>query len=235
MTTVSLVFSCEHGGADVPARYSGLFESAVGRRALASHRGWDAGAADLAAALADAFGAPLIVQRTTRLLVECNRSADHPQLWSEFSRNLAPVERDRILAEYWDPHRDAVSKAVASRPRGAVVHVGVHSFTPFWKGRVRTTEIGLLYDPDRVVEGRLAAAWQAHLQGQQESAALAVHRNRPYRGWTDGLITTLRGEMSESRYVGIELEVSQALMPASRTLIGALAASLRDALDSLER
>lgn len=231
MRPVRLVFSCEHGGADVPARYAHLFESASARQALASHRGWDEGAADLASALAQSFGAPLVVQRATRLLVECNRSSDHPRLWSEFSRDLSPVEKERVLFEYWSAHRDAVRRVVADQGPGLVVHLGIHSFTPIWKGRARDTDIGLLYDPARHKEGRIARAWRNALQQHPGSVDCVIHRNRPYRGWTDGLVTTLRGEMPESRYAGIELEVSQALMPATGTLIDALTVGLEAAVD----
>jgi hypothetical protein len=51
-----------------------------------------------------------------------------------------------------------------------------------------------------------------------EAPHLRVKKNYPYRGWTDGLTTTLRGKFPARRYVGIEIEVNQALAlgPARR-------------------
>ena len=170
------------------------------------------------------------MQRTSRLLVECNRSIGHPQLWSEFSRDLPEVEKTRILDHYWRPHREAVRQMIEVRPPGLVVHVSVHSFTPEWKGKRRATDIGVLHDPTRKAEARLASLWRSYLS---DSSPLTVHRNRPYRGWTDGLTTTIRQEMPEGRYVGIELEVSQALMPSSGNLTGLLARGLSTAVRGL--
>jgi predicted N-formylglutamate amidohydrolase len=222
---VSLVLSCEHAGREVPARHRSLFDGPEARAALESHRGWDPGAGDLARALATRLGAPLVVERTTRLLVECNRSIGHPQLWSEFSRNLPDQEKERLLAEIWRPHRDAVRRMIASQPPGLVVHVGVHSFTPVWRGRRRPTGLGLLCDPRRVREVRVVEEWRRALTvGEPEG--LVVHRNRPYRGWTDGLVTALRSELPEPRYAGLELEVSQALLPMSTERLDRMVAGL---------
>jgi hypothetical protein len=56
-----------------------------------------------------------------------------------------------------------------------------------------------------------------------------VHRNRPYRGTGDGLTTELRAELGR-RYVGIELEVSQALPAGPDGRWRALRRDLRRAL-----
>ena len=63
-----------------------------------------------------------------------------------------------------------------------------------------------------------------------------MRRNAPYRGDTDGLTTALRRELPEGRYLGLELELNQALLAEAgsrrrltalltRTLAGALAQS----------
>lgn len=231
MPRVSFVVSCEHGGREVPERYAPLFETSEARFALGGHRGWDPGSAELGAELAHQLGAPLIVQRTTRLLVECNRSLGHPSLWSDFSKGLPPDEKEEVLRRYWHPHRDAVLRAIDMQPDGLVVHVGVHSFTPIWNGRRRVTDIGLLHDPRRATESGLVRRWRAGLQADEATRGLVVHRNRPYRGWTDGLVTTLRGALPESRYAGIELEVSQALMPLGSPSTRALADRLVEAAE----
>lgn len=219
----SVVITAEHAGRTVPAPYRHLFESPAARAALDSHRGWDPGSLEVAEAMADRMSAPLVVQRVTRLLVECNRSIGHHQLWSDFSRDLSGDEKERVLRDVWYPHRDAVRTAITSRQPGPVVHVGVHSFTPVWRGRRRSTDIGILFDPSRAEEAHLALAWQRALQRDPATSGLTVHRNRPYRGWTDGLVTALRAELPESRYVGFEVELSQGLMPVSARIVEALA------------
>jgi predicted N-formylglutamate amidohydrolase len=227
---VHVVMSCEHAGNRVPARYASLFSTPAARKALESHRGWDPGAGALAGMLARRLGAPLVAQDVSRLLVECNRSADHPRLWSEFSRGLTDEERRQVVRRYWSAHRNAVRAAVAACPPGLVVHVGVHTFTPVWRGRSRSTQVGLLFDPARPLEAELVARWKKALDAHPVTQALAVHRNRPYRGWTDGLTTTLRSELPDHRYAGIELEVSQALIPTGAELSSALADTLLQSL-----
>jgi predicted N-formylglutamate amidohydrolase len=111
----------------------------------------------------------------------------------------------------------------------AVVHLGVHTFTPIWNGHPRTVDIGVLFDPHRAFETGVAGALVDALRSMLPR--LRVHRNRPSRGWTDGLTTTLRGVFPASRYAGVELEVSQEL--AGRKDWGAfqrtIAAAVRDA------
>lgn len=204
-----LVISCEHAGNRVPPRYRAQFRGQAA--ALKSHRGWDPGALDLARAIAFRCNAPLLANTTSRLLVECNRSLGHPQLFSEFTRDLGSAEQFHLLAMFYHPHRRAVEVALrrAVRRRGRVVHIGVHSFTPVLNGKRRRADVGLLFDPKHRFEGEVVDALARELRAR--APKLRVRRNYPYRGWTDGLTTTLRSRFSAATYAGIELEVNQAL------------------------
>ena len=211
-----LVLSCEHGGNRVPPRWRGLFRGAAA--VLESHRGWDPGALDLARAMSRRLDVPLISTTVTRLLVETNRSARHPRLFSEFTRDLPSDEREELLARYWAPHRDDVHAAVSRRLRGGgtVLHVGVHSFTPVLDGVVREVDVGVLYDPARPRERAFCSEWIRALRATLPD--VRVRANQPYRGASDGLTTHLRRELGD-RYLGVELEVGQGLLargPAER-------------------
>lgn len=238
----AFIVSCEHAGKEVPRAYCEGFASAAARAALDSHRGWDRGSEVIAEYLARELEAPLMVQRVSRLVVDCNRSLDHPALFSEFSRELSEAERAVVLERYWRRHRDGVGGLVDAAPSGAtVVHVGVHTFTSVWKGRRRSTDVGLLYDPRRRRESETARRWRRALvrsvdgegvvAGAGVGDELRVHLNRPYRGWTDGLTTTLRGELSESRYMGFELEVCHRLVPLPGERIARIADALKRAVE----
>ena len=87
---VGFVVTCEHGGNRIPPRYAKAF--AAHQAVLDSHRGWDAGALTLAQQLAEALAAPLIVSRTSRLLVDLNRSEHHRALFSSISRASSPID-----------------------------------------------------------------------------------------------------------------------------------------------
>ncbi|MFZ1864733.1 MAG: N-formylglutamate amidohydrolase [Polyangiales bacterium] len=230
MSADVLLLSCEHGGARVPPRYARLFESRVARRALGTHRGCDLGALPLARSLSHALKAPLEASTVTRLLVDLNRSVGHPRLFSEFSRKLDATDRAALLDRHYFPHRDAIESWIDERSRNGrrVVHVGVHTFTPRIDGQIRSAEVGLLYDPSRDAERSFCKHWKAALL--EIDPGLRVRRNYPYLGKADGLVTHLRRVFPESRYVGIELEVNQALLSTSigqRRAVRSIAASLR--------
>ena len=229
----ALLFTCEHGGARVPPKYGSLFARPSAKRKLESHRGSDHGALSLARALALAFDAPLYESTVTRLLVDLNRSIGHPQLFSELSRSLGPEERAKLLAEHYFPHRDRVESWIASHTRrgGRVLHIGVHSFTPRIDGRLRQADIGLLYDPSRSGEKALCDRWKAAFR--EVDPPLRVRRNYPFLGKADGFVTHLRRMFPAGQYLGIELEVSQALLATSsgrRRAAGSIRNSLRHLL-----
>lgn len=226
------MITCEHGGRRVPPRYRPLF--AEHRALLATHRGWDCGALQLAREMAAALQAPLHAATTTRLLVDLNRSLGHPRLHGEAVRALGSAERSEIARRYHRPHRERVAGEVrrATEQGRRAVHIASHSFTPVLFGAVRQADVGLLYDPVREGEARLAARWQKALHGR--CPALRVRRNYPYAGRADGLTTWLRSLHPAEAYVGIELEVNQRHVvrggPAWAALRLALIETLREAM-----
>lgn len=224
-----LVLSCEHGGNRVPVRWAPRFRSRG--RLLASHRGWDPGALWIARGLARRLRAPLVAATTTRLLVDLNRSPRNPAIFSEFTRGLEAEERDRLIATLHGPHWRRIRETLdrASRP---VVHLAVHSFTPHLDGRIRAFDLGLLYDPARARERAFAACLRARMVAAGEG--LRVRRNAPYRGNSDGLTTVLRRERPAADYLGVELELNQALLRSAAgrgRLLGLFAPCLRASLD----
>lgn len=231
-----VLVTCEHGGHQVPAPYRPLFGHLDDL--LVSHRGWDPGALPLARVLAHALGAPIRFSTTTRLLVDLNRSPHNPAVFSEVTRPLVVEERLRILDRYHRPYRDDVERDVDEAiERGErVVHLSVHTFTPFLNGSVRRTDVGLLYDPDRAPERMLVGAWVAGLKRRLPGSS--IRRNHPYRGATDGLTTWLRRTHGPDGYLGIEIEVSQRLLDGRRRvpsrIVGALAEGVASSLSTLD-
>ena len=224
-----LVITCEHGGREVPREYAALFSDRAAL--LDSHRGWDAGALELGRQLADAFGVPVHVATTTRLLVDLNRSIGHRQLFSEVTRALPRARRQDIVDRHYRPHRHAVeadmARLVASGQR--VIHVASHSFTPTLGNVPRQADVAWLYDPRRPGEVAFARAWMRELA--QLAPGLRLRRNYPYRGRGDGLTAALRKRYPDAAYVGIELEVSQRFVERRGAPWGGLMAMLIDSLE----
>ena len=205
------VISCEHATYHIPTEFSALFPDAD---VLKSHRGWDAGAAGLARRLAR----DLLQQTDTgpfyaevsRLLADANRSAHNYRVHSPAVRALPKPARTAILEAWHQPHQQRVAAAVEAQLNAGhrVLHIGCHSFTPALDGVVRNADIGLQYDPKHSGEQGFSIAWQSALMA---ITTLRVRRNYPYTGFADGLTTLLRRRFGE-RYIGIELELNQALL-----------------------
>jgi predicted N-formylglutamate amidohydrolase len=212
------LLTCEHGGNRIPGRYAALFSRH--QALLASHRGWDPGALTLARFLATGLHGRLFFSTISRLLVDLNRSPHHPHLLSRVSRALPEVERERILARWYRPYRERVEKDLQREvKRGrTIVHLSVHSFTPVLNGKMREVEVGVLYDPSRSLERWLGLNMVRDLQARLSHMGhgLRVRCNQPYRGTSDGFTTFLRRRFPETRYAGIELEVSQTVLLGGR-------------------
>lgn len=184
----------------------------------------------MARELAGAFRAPLVTSTVSRLLVDLNRSIGHPQIFSAATRGTPAALRAKILEQHYRPYRAQVErlagKAVARGRR--VVHISSHSFTPQLHGKVRRADVGLLYHPGRKGEVKLSARWKAALASV--APELRVRRNYPYAGKGDGLTSHLRQRFPAAAYVGIELEVNQAIVFAGGRGWTALRGVLIDSL-----
>ena len=122
-----------------------------------------------------------------------------------------------------------MSKSIASHIRAGrrVLHLALHSFTPVLDGCMRTADLGLLYDPKHQAEKDLALSLQQILS---HTTDLRVRRNYPYRGNADGLTTTLRQTFTARDYLGLEIELNQALLTAGQSTWRKLAGTLAETL-----
>lgn len=111
-----------------------------------------------------------------------------------------------------------------------VVHVAVHSFTPELDGEIRNADVAFLYDSRRRREAEFCRRWAALLR--QHDPRLRVRFNYPYRGSDDGLSRPLRRRYAQSCYLGVEIEINQALVAGRgwRRLQEQIADSLGSAL-----
>jgi hypothetical protein len=75
------------------------------------------------------------------------------------------------------------------------------------KNKVRTCEIGILFDPNRPSEAAFAKEFRIQLKKLFPYARIKM--NYPYRGTSDGHTTQLRSLLAEEKYSGIEIEMNQ--------------------------
>ena len=226
-----LIVTCEHATAAIPAPYADLIAGA--RHLLDSHRALDIGAREVCRVLEElADGA--VYGECSRLLIDLNRSLHHPELFSDFSRDLSLHEKQKVIERWYTPFRSTALAAVRQTiaRHGAVLHLSVHSFTPVLNGVVRSSDIGILYDPKRPGEKEFSR----HLAKEmlETDRHLSVRMNYPYRGVADGHTTALRRLFDGESYLGIEIEINQRLLgdDRGRTAVGEILAVALGRLES---
>ena len=206
MAKAILILTCEHASNKLPA----TFKSSVPAEVLKTHRAYDIGAVQVFRKLVK-FAKPEFFSegKYSRLFVDLNRTITNKSVFSDYLRDNAKAKAQATA--YWTEYRDAIEKFVESalKPKtqaATIVHLGIHSFTPELNGKVRNTDIGILYDPSRPQERAYANVIKAEIK--RLYPAMKVRFNYPYKGTTDGLTTTLRKKFGQ-RYVGIEIEINQ--------------------------
>lgn len=145
------VLLCEHASRFIPARYRGLGLSDAD---LSAHIAWDIGALDMARDMAERLDAPLVFSGFSRLLVDLNRPLSAASSIPRVSETTAiPGNRDLSAEEmryrvntYFKPFQRAVETLLDGRTKSGKPSavIGVHSFTPVFKGFKRPWASGIL-------------------------------------------------------------------------------------------
>lgn len=200
-----LVLVCDHAGNAFPPGYGTL---GLPPDQLQRHIAYDIGAAAVTRAVAAALGAPAVLTRFSRLLIDPNRGADDPTLIMRLSdgavvpgnRNVDDRERDKRIRLYYTPYHRAI-EGVIDRCLDAGVPpalLSVHSFTESWKGAPRPWHVGILWDKDARLAEPLLAAF--HAEG-----SLIVGDNEPYTGALEGDCMWRHGTMRGLAHAIVEI------------------------------
>ncbi len=197
---MNLLITCEHGGNQIPAELQEIIS--IEDEVLNSHLGYDLGALDLAYELYNhlkkEYPILFLKNEMTRLLIDFNRSIEHPKLFSKYSKHLPKEYKEFLFKKYYDFRKKA--KDFITQNNQPIIHLSVHSFTPVLSNKIRKTEIGILFDPKRKNEYYFAKQIKKNL-------FYRCHFNLPYRGISDGHTQSLRN--LSSNYIGIEIEINQ--------------------------
>ncbi len=227
------VFACEHASNRIPRSLGSL---GLTPDDLLSHIAWDPGALDVAKHLSEVFDSPLVAQRISRLVFDCNRSLRASDRIAEISEDqpipgnqgLVDAEVTARIREVYEPFHDALRKVLRPRlARRPPILVTIHSFTPVFLGRIRKVELGVLYDSD----ARLADQLMQHAGAV---TGLEVRRNEPY-GPADGVTYTLKEHGIGNGLLNVMLEIRNDLIqdePASSRMADVLAQLLRTTLEA---
>lgn len=185
------VIVCDHASNRIPARYGDLDLSATERL---SHIAWDPGALAVSRALSDMLDAPLVQSTVSRLIIDCNRDLNAPDLiWtlSEATRiaaneDLDAAERQYRIDHFHRPYHASIETLLEARRHAGqqTVLVCMHSFTPVYHGAVRPWPIGLIHGADDRYTRALFGALKA------EEPGLNIGWNQPYAA-LNGVTLTL--------------------------------------------
>lgn len=174
------VLVCDHASNRIPPEFGslGLAESELTR-----HIAWDPGAAPVARIMAGRLDAVLVESTISRLIVDCNRPLDAPDLMPSVSetteipanRSVPADERARRIALAHAPFHDAIEAILTGRQAEGrpTVIVSVHSFTPVYRGVPRPWHVGIIHDDDERLSAPMIGALSA-IEG------VVVGDNEPY-------------------------------------------------------
>ncbi|MBX6320515.1 MAG: N-formylglutamate amidohydrolase [Rhodospirillaceae bacterium] len=174
------VLTCEHASNALPPEYGtlGLPESELSR-----HIAWDPGAVAVARRMAEMLDAVLVEAGLSRLVIDCNRALDAPDLIPSVSEttaipgnaNLSAAEREARVERGWRPFHDTIEATIRERlAAGRETRlVSVHSFTPVFKGVGRPWHVAVVHDDDERLSAPLIAALK-------RSGEFTVGVNQPY-------------------------------------------------------
>jgi predicted N-formylglutamate amidohydrolase len=172
---------CEHAGRLIPAALGdlGLPASEMNR-----HIASDIGAEGLSRNLSARLDAPLVMQRYSRLVIDCNRPLGAPDCIPETSdgtavpanSRLAEAERLRRYDEIHRPFHEAIDAMLDARQHAGrrTFLVTVHSFTPRLAGLDRPWLLGLLHNRDSCFARRMMDAFVSI------NPKVAAGHNQPY-------------------------------------------------------
>ena len=206
------VLLCEHASNHIPGGYGDLGLAAADRT---RHIAWDLGAADVARRLSALVDAPLLMTGYSRLLIDCNRPIHAPPSIPEISETttipgnaaLSAAERDRRAELYFHPFQNAVDGHLDHRRRlgRKTVVIGIHSFTPVFKGYRRPWHAGILFRHSDVLghglvdsvrrgmaDGHVVEANQPYQIGDETDYTVPVHGER--RG-LDAVLIEIRQDL----------------------------------------
>lgn len=171
---------CEHASNFMPDDFQGL---GLGSQELQTHIAWDPGAAAVARRLSKMLDAPLLEAGLSRLLIDCNRPLDAPDLIPELSettiipgnQGLSAIERRARIELSHRPFHTRIEEVVLARTARGLPSwiVTIHSFTPIYRGVSRPWQIGIIHDEDDRVAKPLIAALS-------ELGDINVGVNQPY-------------------------------------------------------
>ncbi|MFD0986453.1 DUF1244 domain-containing protein [Methyloligella solikamskensis] len=200
-----LIILCDHAENTIPERFSQLgLKDEIMRR----HIAYDPGAKGVATRLAELLGAPALLTRFSRLLIDPNRGPRDPTQIMQISDSvivpgnvgMTAEQRQERIDTFYKPYHEAIDALIDQGVEGGRVPalLAIHSFTPAWKGVPRPWHATVLWDKD----GRLPQPLLAGLSAEDD---IVSGENVPYSGELEGDTLNRHGTRRGIAHALIEL------------------------------
>lgn len=174
------VLLCEHASNHIPPEFARLGLPEI---ELTRHIAWDIGVAELSRRLSARLDAPLFLAGYSRLLIDCNRPIGAPTSIPEISEltvipgnlGLDRQAREKRAERFYWPFQNTVAAHLDRRRQAGrkTIVIGIHSFTPVFKGIARPWHGGVLY--------RKSVALAEALLAELAEPGLSLGANQPYQ------------------------------------------------------
>ena len=207
-----IVLICEHASNHIPQNFSKL---GLVAQDLTRHIAWDIGAANTARLLSRLLDAPLILQKYSRLLYDCNRPPESPSAIPELSettvipgnKNLSVEDKLWRIDHIYRPFHQAIDRFLDNRAvrNQRAIPVSIHSFNKNYKGKDRAVELGLLFDRDPWLANHLVKSFPG----------INTQLNEPY-GPKDGVMHLMNVHASPRGLNHLMIEIRNDLIETER-------------------
>ncbi|WP_245448903.1 N-formylglutamate amidohydrolase [Phyllobacterium sophorae] len=176
------IITCEHAGNAVPKSLNGL---GLGSAELNRHIAVDIGILAVSERVSDLIRAPLVYQRYSRLVAECNRVLTDTELFAVVSdgtvipgnEDISEVDGRRRIEEIIMPYQNEITCRLDEQQMSdhQTLFVSMHSFTPSLRSRPseRPWHVGLCIGVDDRFTNHVAAALRV-------DGDIVVGFNEPY-------------------------------------------------------
>jgi predicted N-formylglutamate amidohydrolase len=175
----AFLLTADHAGRRIPRS---LGDFGVSPADMERHIAWDIGIDPVTRMLSARLDAPAVLQRYSRLVIDCNRN---PQVESAFpvvseatavpgNVGIDEAEKRRRVEGLFLPYHGEISGLIEARLPGPLIYVAMHSFTPVFHGQARPMHVAVLYN-------RSARFSRAVADLLREDTGLVVAENEPYR------------------------------------------------------
>ena len=178
---------CDHASNRIPSEYKNL---GLNEEILTTHIAYDIGVKETATYLAKYLQCPLVMSDFSRLLIDANRGIDDPTLIMKISDGeiikgnkgisflVNCSEKKHRIDSYYNVYHNKISEIIDRSLKKNIFPaiISIHSFTPFFGGNKRSTELGILWDSDN----RLPDIFFSYLSKNYKD--INVGNNKPYTG-----------------------------------------------------